>query len=113
MAEEKELQSLPQTRTGKYAERFVLKRIDEQDIEISLEQRNSILEKINSGARFIQIDKYTLMVNSIKSIDPKWGSKNIPPRPSEKCELIEGRAVVVNSDELDEWDNLFSKKLLE
>jgi len=43
--------------------------------------RDEILKALNDGARFIQIGKYTLMLNSIKSIDPLWGEENIPPRP--------------------------------
>ena len=73
-----------QTQTGQikyFKEKYLIKRIDEQDTEISVEERNEILRALNDGQRFIQLGKYTLMLNSIKSIDPKYGSKNIPPKP--------------------------------
>lgn len=64
---------------NKWDEKFLIKRIGEENIEITLRQRNDILTALNDGARFVQIGKYTLMINSIKSIDPRYEPDNIPP----------------------------------
>jgi len=114
--ENQKLQSLPQTpigRPSKWEEKFLIKRIDEQDIEITLEQRNAILKALNDGQRFIQVGKYTLMLNGIKSIDPKWGANNIPDRPSinKRAEIIDGKGIIIitNQNEIDEWNTSFGE----
>ena len=38
-----------------WQEKFLIKRIDEENIEITLAQRNEILESLSKGDRFIQI----------------------------------------------------------
>mgnify|MGYP001567345963 CR=1 FL=1 len=91
-----------QTRNGvpeKWREHFYLKRIDEEDLVITLEERNGILLALERGDRFVQIRKYTIMLNAMKSIDPCWGEKNIPPRP----EIKWGG----NDEEGQEWDACF------
>lgn len=100
----------------KWREMFVIKRINEEDIVISLEQRDGILKALNDGARFVQIRKHTLMLNSIKSIDPYWDNEeNIPPRPREN-QVITGTTgnvmqyVVDNEEEIALWDKLFSSR---
>jgi hypothetical protein len=102
----------------KWRERFYIKRIGENDIEISLEARDEILKALNAGTRFIQIGKYTLMLNSIKSIDPKWGNKNIPPRPEVRLETFgvsekTGQMICADNKkdlkELKEWNEVFMK----
>lgn len=116
--ENQKLQSSPQIQLGKkvpekWQERFLIKRIDEEDIEITLIQRDAILRALNEGQRFIQIGKYTLMLNGIKSIDPKWGGKNIPPCPSEEIEIeeIDGKYFqsVKNREEIKLWHELFEE----
>lgn len=110
----------PQIQTGQipeeWQEKFILKRIDEEDIELTLQQRDGILNALNKGDRFIQIGKYTLMLNAIKSIDPKWGDSNIPPKPKEEklIEIKDGIAVenVINQKEIDLWNSIFGKKQL-
>ena len=101
---------------SEWRERFLLKRIEEKDLEISLEERNAVLVSLTKGTRFVQIRKYTLMLNSIKSIDPLWGDANIPPRPHEATEtvVVDGKAQVkvLNQKELDLWDSLFKDRLL-
>lgn len=98
---------------SKWQERFILKRIGEEDMEISLATRDGILKALQRGDRFVQIGKFTIMVNSIKSIEPKWGEKNIPPRPMPfRKYVIAGTAmkeVVENKDEIDEWDKVFGE----
>jgi len=103
-----------------WQEKFLIKRIGEEPIEISIMARDEILKALNDGARFIQIGKYTLMLNSIKSIDPLWGEENIPPRPqirssfkglSESGSMIQER----NTEDIDRvelWDKLFKGKSL-
>lgn len=108
-------QLLHQTRTGlpeELQERFLIKRIEEKDIEISLNERDGILKALNEGQRFIQIGKYTLMLNSIKSIDPKFGKNNTPPRPTEQLELVDGVATQTeDSKRLTKmWDELYDKR---
>lgn len=111
------LQSLHQTQTGipeEWKEHFYIKRIDEEDIKISLIERDAILKALNGGQRFIQIGKYTLMLNSIKSIDPIYEPDNTPPMPHEENELVDG--VVVEKKESKKlrelWKTLYSNKLL-
>lgn len=100
-----------------WRERFLIKRIKEEDIEITLEQRNTILECLNRGDQFIQIGKYTLMLNSIKSIDPYYEPDNIPPcPPQEKKVVIEsGSAQIeyIDTPLRKKWIELFGKRLLE
>lgn len=112
--EDQKLTSSHQIQRGtehKWEERFFIKRIDEEDIEITLRERDSILLSLNEGKRFIQIGKYTLMLNAIKSIDPKWGKDNIPPKPKEITEnkVVDGKGymTVLNQEEIDEWKILF------
>lgn len=100
---------------AKWQERFLLKRIDEEDIVITLAQRDAILGALDAGARFVQIGKYTLMLNGIKSIDPYWPPNNVPPRPGEEHRQVEIKdnkifTEVVNQDEIDLWDQLFARK---
>lgn len=107
----------------KFREKFLLKRIDEDDIEITLEQRNIILKALENGSRFVQIKKHTLMLNALKSIDPKYPPYNIPPRPreiTETVEIVKGKngyetAVqeVKNKKEILLWDYLFGGRLEE
>ncbi len=99
-----------------FREKFLIKRIDEHDIEITLEERNAILESLNAGVRFAQIGKYTLMLNAIKSIDPKYGAKNIPPRPTpdvsgyfDEKKQIYIETGNINQKELDSWDEKFGE----
>lgn len=104
----------------KWQERYFIKRINEDDIEISLEERNGILKALEAGVRFVQIGKYTLMLNSIKSIDPKWGKDNIPPRPKLKeridyeydsqGKIYKALLTVTNKEELEEYNKIFGEK---
>lgn len=109
------IQKLPSSTPPNLQERFFIKRIDEEDIEISLEERNAILESLNKGVRFVQIGKFTLMLNAIKSIDPKWGAKNIPPIPKEEYgegKLVDGvmQQKLINKKEIDLWYELFANE---
>lgn len=96
-----------------WRERFLIKRIDAEDIEIGEDQKDAILKLLADGQRFVVVGKYTLMLNGIRSIDPKYPPNNVPPRPEEKTttEIVDGRAVqaITNQDELELWDKLYKK----
>lgn len=81
---------------------------------ISLETRNEILRQLARNGKYIQIGEYTIMLNSIKSIDPRWGANNIPPRPkpvrTEKLLDNGTYSVTENDDEANEWDQYFATK---
>lgn len=62
------LHSSTQSNEGK---KFLIKRIDENDIEITNEERMVILKALHANVRFVQVRDYTLMLNAIKSIEPK------------------------------------------
>ena len=95
---------------------YIIKRIGEDDIPITNEQRKSILGSLNDGVGFIQIGEYTLMLNGIKSIEPRWNGDSFPPRPKEEYRLIKtgetsAKKEIVNIEEILLWDNLFKNKL--
>jgi len=112
-----------QTQIGipeRWQEKYLIKRIGEEDIEITLEERNAILQVLNEGQKFIQVGKYTLMLNGLKSIDPKWGANNIPDKPIPRTittytESKDPRYsalatdVVTNQEEIDEWNKYFGE----
>lgn len=104
-----------------WRERFILKRIKQDDLHINLETRNEIIKAMSEGARFVQVQKYTIMVNSISSIDPYWGSLNIPPRPKigQEYEGVGKDQIVRYSDNKEDikkrdlWDKIFGQKVFE
>ncbi len=112
--EDQRLQLSPTNLPDKFKPKYVIKRIDEADIIISLEARDAILVQLDKGARFILIKDHILMLNSIKSIDPLWGEKNIPPRPK-AVYMFNGAKVdypmyddkAENQEDIDEWDKYF------
>lgn len=109
-----EVSQLPE----KWQPKYLIKRIGEKDILISQKERNMILKTMNDGERFVQLGEYTLMLNSIKSIDPLWGPDNIPPRPELITSGIFGSEAgsikkIDNSSEIAEWDRNFINKKLE
>jgi len=106
MEDQKSLSSIPL----KWEKRYLLKRIGEKDIELTLKERNAILENLMQGKSFVQLGEFTLMLNSIKSIDPFYPPFNIPPRPAEKIEFIDERATTINQEEMEEWDKYFGKE---
>lgn len=81
MENQKSLMSVKSLPT-KWQPRYVLKRIGEEDLSIGFAVRNQILGQLDRGGKYIQIGEYTIMLNAIKSIEPKWGVKNIPPPPN-------------------------------
>ena len=97
----------------KWKKKYLLKRIDEEDIEIPKQTRDKILEALASGKRFVQVGEYTIMLNAIKSIDPYWPPYNIPPKPKGETDLrFENgggsfEKVVINQKEIDLWEKIF------
>lgn len=95
----------------KWQPKYLIKRIGESDITITKDTRDGILRALTDGQKFIQVGEYTIMLNGIKSIDPLWGEKNIPPRPEpdRKMEVLGEVAheTVANQEEIDNWDRLF------
>ncbi len=69
------------------SKRYLIKRIDEDSIEISEQQRDYILGALQGGVRFVQIGDHTLMLNAIKSIDPKKG-KQYPQLSEEALKIL-------------------------
>jgi len=63
----------------------------EKPILITDEQRNGLVAVIESGKKFVQIGQFTIMVNSIKMIIPRYPPENIPP-----CPQIEYKGKIVN-----------------
>ena len=103
-----------------WKEHFLIKRFNEENIPITLEARDKILNAINEGQKYIQIGKYTLMLNSIKSIDPVYEPDNIPPCPKERFDyklitLEDGtkvdRQIAIKDPLRDLWFELYGKKV--
>lgn len=96
----------------KWKKKYILKRIDEEDIIITLEERNIILAALSNNVRFVQIGEFTLMVNAIKSVEPFWGGNNIPPRPKVYSfgGMGDGKYEKEQEAEQREWDIYFGKK---
>lgn len=103
-----------------WRERFIIKRFDEKDIEITLMERNAILQALRKGTRFIQVGKFTLMLNSIRSIDPYYPPDNIPPKPALRFENVFDKEKNIyiqtetkaSREKVELWERLFSDKQL-
>lgn len=118
MVSQKSLTSVSQL-PEKWRPKYILKRIGEENITLSLETRDEILRQLASSGRFVQIGEFTVMLNSIKSIDPYWGKNNIPPRPKEEPTYLpkpDGSGfitAIANQEEIDEWHKYFGERLTE
>lgn len=112
-----------------YEEKFLIKRYGDEPIEITDTQKQGILRGLVEGAKYVMVGKYVLMLNGIKSIDPKYEPDNIPPRPKAKyagaiewggdgSPMIRNEnydlrpAVPTNQAELEVWDSMFAQKKL-
>lgn len=49
---------------------YIVYRVKLKPIEVSVRGRDEILKSMISGKRFIQLGEYTIMVNTISSIEP-------------------------------------------
>lgn len=54
----------------RYDQNYRIYRIGLKSIEISESTRNDVLSAMDSGKKYVQIDKYTVMLNNISSIEP-------------------------------------------
>jgi len=118
--QEKTNQKSPLSIPSKWQEKFVLKRIKEENMYISLETRNAILAAMERGQNFVQVGKYTLMINSISSIEPVWGPSNIPPCPKKQFNYRQiesnGQTIVVEEEteeskkERELWSRCFPER---
>jgi len=99
---------------------FLLHVIGSDEILITEKERDSILKAMSQGEKFLQVRQYTIMVNSIQMIRPRYAPDNVPPRPKVKIsEAIEtlpdgtyGKKLYRTNGELaDLWDKHFGKSL--
>jgi len=58
---------------------------------------------MTTGARFVQVGEYTIMVNAIKSIDPYYEQENRPYEPPKLIDEIE--------EKFDEYGKVYYKKI--
>lgn len=80
----------------------------ENPIEITWRQRDAIIEAINGDVKYVNIkDEYTVMINSIRSIKPYWGERNIPPYPSPS--VWQSSAGVKETTEGKKWLEIFGE----
>lgn len=56
---------------GEYEQTYTLRRINLEPISITGKMRNAILQAMSEGSRFAQIGEFTIMLNSISSIEPR------------------------------------------
>jgi hypothetical protein len=98
----------------KWMPKYYLKRIGEDDIVISQETRNEVVRLLAKNGKFVQIGEFTIMLNTIKSIDPYWPPDNIPPKPKQKMQYIGGyegsNLKEANAKERQEWEKYFGKQ---
>ena len=57
-------------KSKEFSQNYVVYRIGLKAIEIDQTVRDIMLEFMNQGKKFIQVDDYTIMLNSINSIEP-------------------------------------------
>ena len=83
-----------------------------EPITITEEQKNTVLQYMSEGKRFIVLGEYTIMTNSIQFISPRYGPDNIPVRPRDEMEyLVSGEKTNVNEKKQKVWDRFFSRLL--
>ena len=88
-----------------WRECFILKRIGEENLYITEDEKRLIDLALVEGIRFAFIRNHTLMLNTIKGIDPRYGEDNIPPRYF--VQMDDGLERSPNASELALWDKLF------
>lgn len=64
-------------KTNEYNQNYIVYRIGLKAIEIDQKVRDTMLEYMNQGKKFIQVDDYTIMLNSINAIEPMPIKKKI------------------------------------
>ena len=66
-----------------YEKNYILHRIKLDPIEVSSRGRDAVLKSLDSGKRFVQLGEYTIMLNTISSIEP------LPMISEKRKELLE------------------------
>lgn len=56
---------------GEYEQTYLLRRIKLEPISITAKMRDMVLQAMAKGSRFVQIGEFTIMTNTISSIEPK------------------------------------------
>lgn len=64
---------------------YQINRVKQSSIYVSEDARNKVLDSLSSGKMFVQIGKYTVMLNTISSIEP------LPLRDKDLWEREEAR----------------------
>jgi len=111
------LEKLPEGLPKKWRPKYLLKRIGEEDIVIPWETRNMIIRALADGKRFVQIGEFTIMLNSIKSVDPYWSEHNIPPKPKFPLDALfedtETNREKIQKAEAEnaEWEKFFGERV--
>lgn len=57
-------------RPKEFSQNYVVYRVNLKALEIDQQTRDMILSLMNQGKKFVQIDDYTIMLNSISAIEP-------------------------------------------
>lgn len=97
-----------------YEPRYVLSWIGGDDIEIDYQTRDRILEAMNRGVKHIELfDELVVMVSSIRSIFPKYGVPNIPPRPELSTWEASGGDSKAKREAIRKWDEIFGNLRLD
>lgn len=104
--ENQKLPSLPK----EWEEKYWLKYIGmDEPLLLSKKTRDAVLQAMTAGTKFVQIKGYTIMVNSIQSIEPYYPPYNIPPRPGEDHWYI--AATSLGENKLQQlWDETYADK---
>lgn len=102
----------PSSIRPEWREKFILKRINADDLTITLEDRNALIGAMNDGGRFVQLGKYTIMVNTISAIEPYFPPFNVPKKPSfTALEIASGGDSYKEKQKLiEEWEHTFKNK---
>lgn len=88
----------------------------ESPILISEETKNNITEIMSRGMKFISLGEFTIMINSIKMIAPRYEPDNIPPMPTEqyKSYLNEETQIYIqelsNGEEIKLWKKMYGEQ---
>lgn len=95
---------------------FILKRIDEPELVLTLEQRNAIAEGYLRGDKAVIVGQHLIATFNIKSIDPMYGEDNIPPKPKALpvFKIINAKAQSEKDPRdlklIEEWEKFYGKK---
>ena len=55
-----------------FNQNYIIHRVKLDPIEVSSRGRDEVLKALSGGSRFVQLGEYTIMVNTITSIEPLY-----------------------------------------